>query len=102
MECRFETAELPAGLTGVRFHDLRHTAVSRMIAARIPLPLIARIVGWSPSTMAKMAARYGHWGTEELRGAVEALDSTPATNFEAAYPNFPPNLEADNGNDHAN
>ena len=28
-----------------RFHDLRHTAVSRMIAARVPLPIIAKIVG---------------------------------------------------------
>lgn len=102
IECRFETAELPTGLAGVRFHDLRHTAVSRMIAARIPLPLIARLVGWSPSTMAKMAARYGYWGTEELRGAVEVLDSTPAPNFESVYPNFPPNLEADNGNGCAN
>ena len=47
VDCNFEVDELPAGLMGVRFHDLRHTAVSRMIAARIPLPIIAKIVGWS-------------------------------------------------------
>jgi ribosomal protein S27AE len=102
IECHFETEELPAGLTGVRFHDLRHTAVSRMIAAGVPLPLIGRIVGWAPSTLAKMAARYGHWGTEELRGAVEALDSTPKANFEVGYPNFPPNFETDDGSGRAN
>ena len=69
-ECQWETETLPTGLVGVRLHDLRHTAVTRMIAAGIPLPIIAKIVGWSPGTMAKMAARYGHFGMEELRGAV--------------------------------
>jgi len=73
--CNFELPELPAGLTSLRFHDLRHSAVSRMIAARIPLPIIAKIVGWSSSTMAKMASRYGHFGLEELRSAVESISS---------------------------
>jgi integrase len=75
--CQFELAEFPVGLTRLRFHDLRHSAVSRMIAARVPLPIIAKIVGWSSSTMAKMAARYGHFGIEELRSAVESI-SAPA------------------------
>lgn len=79
IECRFQTPELPKGLVGVRFHDLRHTAVSRMIAARVPLPIIAKIVGWTAGTMAKMAARYGHFGMQELRGAVEAISSNPAS-----------------------
>lgn len=73
--CRFELAELPAGLTRLRFHDLRHSAVSRMIAACIPIPIIAKIVGWSSGTMAKMAARYGHFGIEELRSAVESISN---------------------------
>jgi integrase len=76
-ECKFELKELPAALAAVRFHDLRHSAVSRMIAARVPLPIIAKIVGWSAGTMAKMAARYGHFGMEELRGAVEAISRMP-------------------------
>ena len=78
VECKFEAQELPAGLMAVRFHDLRHSAVSRMIAARVPLPIIAKIVGWAPGTMAKMAARYGHFGIEELRGAVEGISSNVA------------------------
>ncbi|MGC2109936.1 MAG: hypothetical protein WA655_10490 [Candidatus Korobacteraceae bacterium] len=47
VDCELKIDELLAGAVGVRFHDLRHTAVSRMIAARIPLPIIAKIVGWS-------------------------------------------------------
>ena len=89
--CKWETDALPIGLAKVRFHDLRHTAVSRMIAARIPLPIIAKIVGWSAGTMAKMAARYGHFGMEELRGAVETI-TTPK--IESGSPQFSPQLEA--------
>lgn len=77
IDCKSEIAELPVGLTGVRFHDLRHSAVSRMIDAGIPLPKIAKIVGWSPSTMVKMAARYGHFPLDTLRDAVESIASPP-------------------------
>lgn len=56
-----------------RFHDLRHTACSRMIGAGVPLAKVAKIVGWSPSTMVQMAARYGHFTLDELRGAVETI-----------------------------
>jgi integrase len=102
--CRFETVELPAGLVAVRFHDLRHSAVSRMIAARVPLPIIAKIVGWSAGTMAKMAARYGHFGIEEMRGAVESISRTPAQdgNFQAGYPVFSPVLASNRGSGRAN
>lgn len=61
-----------------------------MIAARIPIPIIAKIVGWSPSTMAKMAARYGHFGIEELRSAVESITSTANPEIAAGYPQNPP------------
>lgn len=88
--CRFETADLPAALTRLRFHDLRHSAVSRMIAARVPIPMIAKIVGWSPSTMAKMAARYGHFGIEELRSAVESISVIAKPESAAQYPQNPP------------
>lgn len=77
IDCKAETQELAPGVA-VRFHDLRHTAASRMIANGIPLPLVAKILGWSVGTMAKMAARYGHFGMEELRRAVEAIAIAPA------------------------
>jgi integrase len=74
-----------AGLSSVRIHDLRHSAVSRMIAARTPLPIISKIVGWSPGTMAKMAARYGHFSLDEMRSAVDSISGSGS-----GYPQFSP------------
>jgi integrase len=93
--CHFETPTLPAGLIAIRFHDLRHTAVSLMIAARVPLPIIAKIVGWSASTTAKMASRYGHFGTEELRGAVDSISTREKPEAAAGYPLNPPQLDSE-------
>lgn len=56
-----------------RFHDLRHTAVSRMLNAGVSIAKVAKIAGWSPATMVRMAARYGHFSLNELRGAVESI-----------------------------
>ena len=58
-----------------RMHDLRHTAVTRMIKAGIPIPIIAQLVGWSTSTMVTMTARYGHYSMDTLRRAVETISS---------------------------
>jgi integrase len=60
-----------------RFHDLRHTAVTRLLEAGVSFPVVASLLGWSPSTTTKMAKRYGHIGNEAHRKAVAALD--PAT-----------------------
>jgi integrase len=81
----WETARKNAGLSHVRSHDFRHTAVSRMIAARVPLPIIGKIVGWSPSTLARMAARYGHFSLEEMRSAVDTISGNSR-----GYPQFSP------------
>ena len=51
---------------------LRHTAVSRMLNAGVPIAKVAKIVGWSPATMVRMAARYGHFSLNELRGQLRA------------------------------
>jgi integrase len=59
-----------------RFHDLRHTAVSRMLNAGIPIAKVAKIVGWSASTMVLMAKRYGHFSLNDLRSAVESISGT--------------------------
>ena len=58
-----------------RFHDLRHTAVSRMLNAGVPLAKVAKVVGWSASTMVLMAKRYGHFSLNDLRGAVESISN---------------------------
>jgi integrase len=59
-----------------RFHDLRHTSVSRMLNAGIPIAKVAKIAGWSASTMVLMAKRYGHFSLNDLRGAVESISGT--------------------------
>jgi integrase len=78
---------LPEGLK-IRFHDLRHTAVSRMVAAKVPLTTIAKIVGWSQSTTVAMAARYAHADMDEMRAAVEQIS--------LGYPQFSPRSEPTN------
>jgi len=59
----------------LRFHDLRHTAVTNMLEAGVDLERVARVVGWSPSTTVEMARRYGHLCRASLASAVEALGS---------------------------
>ena len=51
----WELARKRAGLEHLRLHDLRHTGVSRLIASGVPLPMIAKMVGWSAGTLAKMS-----------------------------------------------
>ena len=70
-----------------RFHDLRHTAVSRMLNAGTPIAKGAKIVGWSASTMVLMAKRYGHFSLNDLRGAVESISGSGT---EAEPPVFSP------------
>jgi integrase len=70
-----------------RFHDLRHTAVSRMLNAGTPIAKVAKIVGWSASTMVLMAKRYGHFSLNDLRGAVESISGA---GIEAGSPVFSP------------
>lgn len=60
-----------------RFHDLRHSAVTRLLEAGVSFLIVASLLGWSPSTTTKMAKRYGHIGSAAHREAVAALD--PAT-----------------------
>lgn len=80
----------PESMEGVeplecRFHDLRHTAVTRMINAGIPIPIIAQLVGWSTSTMIAMASRYGHHSQEALRTAVESISEAGSPVFSPVY-----------------
>ena len=56
-----------------------------MVSAGVPLTVIARIVGWSKSTLAAMVARYSHPDMEEMRAAVEKIS--------AGCPQNPPQRE---------
>ncbi len=92
LTCHWRTAELPAGLIGVRIHDLRHSCASRLIAARVPLPIIGKLLGWAPGTLALMSARYGHFSVEEMRSALTSVERPKASSEEisAGSPQNPP------------
>lgn len=62
--------------TGIkcRFHDLRHTACTRMLEGGTPLPVVSSIMGWSASTTVLMTKRYGHIGQASFSKAVNLLN----------------------------
>ncbi len=66
----FNTARRHAGIPEVRFHDLRHTAATRLVQKDIPLPLVGRILG---HTQANTTMRYVNANIETARRAAEAL-----------------------------
>lgn len=68
----WESAKESAGVS-CRFHDLRHTACTRMLERGVPLPVVASILGWSAATTIRMAKRYGHIGESAQRSAVAVL-----------------------------
>ena len=61
-----------AELGGVRFHQLRHTAASLLIAGGLSVPAVARYLGHSPAVCLRT---YAHmWASDEdrIRGAMDA------------------------------
>ena len=72
----WEAAKQRADVT-IRFHDLRHTVVTRMLEAGVPLSVVATILGWSPATTVRMFKRYGHIGAIAQSQAVEMLNVKP-------------------------
>jgi integrase len=59
-----------AGLTDVRFHDLRHSYASTLVSAGLSLPVIGRMLGHSkPQT----TLRYAHLADDPLRAAAEIV-----------------------------
>lgn len=66
----FDKAKRKAGITGLRFHDLRHTAATRMADGGADAVTLAAIFGWSD---VQMALRYTHSTDDAKRRAVENL-----------------------------
>jgi integrase len=68
----FDTARRRAGLSDVRFHDLRHTAATRLVGGHIPLSEVGRVLGHTqPST----TYRYVNANVETARRAAAAMDA---------------------------
>ncbi len=65
----FENACGRAGIKGLRFHDLRHTAATRMIEAGASIVAVSKILGHSNLAM---TMRYSH-PDNSLKEAVEKL-----------------------------
>jgi integrase len=72
LKTAWHTAKKTAGVA-LRWHDLRHTAVTRLLENGQTLPMVASIMGWSPSTTVRMAQRYGHISTDARRAAMESM-----------------------------
>jgi len=66
----FKGACRRAGIKGLRFHDLRHTAASRMIEAGVDLVTVSKILGHASI---QMTMRYAHPTAESMRRAVQKL-----------------------------
>lgn len=69
----WQRAKKSAGVS-IRFHDLRHSACTRLLEAGVPLMVVGQLLGWAGGTVASMAAKYGHVGPKALQSAVKALE----------------------------
>ncbi|HEX8096437.1 MAG TPA: site-specific integrase [Pyrinomonadaceae bacterium] len=67
----FRTACRLAGLTGLRFHDLRHTAATRLVAHGLELPELGNLLG---HTQAQTTYRYVNPTTDALSRAKDIFD----------------------------
>lgn len=68
---RWRTACQRAGVTGVRPHDLKHFAVTRMLAAGVAPWVVANRTGTGLPTILKV---YAHWVPGQDGGAAEVMD----------------------------
>ena len=68
----FTAARSKAGLNDLRFHDLRHTAATRLVGAHIPLSEVGRVLGHS---QANTTYRYVNADVETVKRAAAALDA---------------------------
>lgn len=58
-----------------RFHDLRHTAITRLLDSGVSHPVVAEIAGWSTSTAIRMIKEvYGHIGLATRQRAIAQRD----------------------------
>src|SRR5437764_13748698 len=80
-ECQSELRGIISPLAGLRFHDLRHSAATKMLENGVPIATVAQVLGCSASTAIRMAKRYGHIRPEAQPQALESI----ATAFTLPY-----------------
>jgi integrase len=68
----FRKARSAAGLPAVRFHDLRHSAATLLLAEGVPLAVVSDLLGHSTITVT--AAHYAAVVPELRREAADAMD----------------------------
>jgi integrase len=68
----FGAARSDAGLQDLRFHDLRHTAATRLVGAHVPLSEVGRVLG---HTQANTTYRYVNANIETAKRTAAALDA---------------------------
>jgi len=73
-DCKADMRGIKSPLAGLRFHDLRHHAITELAEAQVSDQTITAIAGHvSP----RMLARYSHVRSEARRHAVAALSAKP-------------------------
>lgn len=75
LQTSFNRACSRAGIEGLTFHSLRHTAASRLVARGADLIRVKEILGHST---VKITERYTHSSREERKKAVELLCKEPS------------------------
>jgi integrase len=80
-DCKADTRDLRSPIAGLRFHDLRHHAITELSESQASDQTIMAIAG---HVSAKMLARYSHVRTEARRQAVAALSARPTGSSSAS------------------
>lgn len=75
-DCKADMRGIINPLSGLRFHDLRHSAATKMLEKGTSIATVAQVLGWSASTAIRMAKRYGHIRPEAQRLALESIATT--------------------------
>ena len=70
----FKTAMKKAEIQDFRFHDLRHTFASQLVRNSVDLYVVQKLLGHATP---KMTQRYAHLKADQLKDAIEKIDTQP-------------------------